>query len=53
MLNKQRAKKGKHQIFVRITIDGKRSEISTRHYVSLKDWDKNNLELRIALNIHI
>jgi site-specific recombinase XerD len=39
MLNKQRKKEGKFQIFMRIYLDGKRSEISTKHYVLLKDWD--------------
>ena len=46
MLNKQRVKEGKYQIFVRITLDGKRSEISTRHYISLKDWDEKQFRVK-------
>lgn len=39
MLNKQRQKEGKLQIFIRIYLDGKRTELSTKHYVAIKDWD--------------
>jgi hypothetical protein len=42
MLNKQRQKDGKLQIFIRIYLDGKRTEIYTKHYVALKDWDSTN-----------
>ena len=41
MLNKQRQKDGKLQIFIRIYLDGKRTEIYTKHYVALKDWENS------------
>jgi hypothetical protein len=37
--NKQRIKNGKAQIYVRITIDGKRVEFTSSHSVDLKEWD--------------
>ena len=54
MLNKQRVKNGKYQLFVRITLDGKRSEISTRHYVSIKEWDDKLFKVKdSAQNSHL
>jgi hypothetical protein len=40
MLNKQRQKEGKTQIYIRIYLDCKRSEISTQYFVYEKDWSK-------------
>ncbi len=39
MLNKQREKEGKVQIFIRIYFDGKRTEITTQNFVKLNHWD--------------
>jgi len=40
MLNKQREKEGKVQIFIRIYFDGKRTEITTQNYVKISHWDE-------------
>ena len=40
MLNKQREKEGKVQIFIRIYFDGKRTEITTQNYVTISHWDE-------------
>lgn len=38
-LNLQKQKEGKHPIYVRIYVDGKKSEIFTDYWVEKKDWD--------------
>ena len=37
--NKQRVKDGLCALYVRVYIDGKRSEFATSHYISEKNWD--------------
>ena len=39
MLNKQREKEGKVQIFIRIYFNGKRTEITTQNFVKVNHWD--------------
>lgn len=38
-LYKRRLKEGKSCIYIRITVDGRRVEIATPHYVSEQQWD--------------
>ena len=38
-LSKNRVRNGKAQLFVRITVDGKRAEIATHREVSPLEWD--------------
>src|SRR5687767_5730585 len=38
-LNRQRSHSGKAGIYLRITIDGKRTELFTQHYVHEHAWD--------------
>jgi site-specific recombinase XerD len=38
-LNRQRSRDGKAGIYLRITIDGKRTELFTQHYVHERAWD--------------
>lgn len=44
--NKQRIKDGKSQIYIRITIDGKRVEFTSSHSVNLKEWDNKNSKVK-------
>jgi site-specific recombinase XerD len=39
-LNKQRAKNGKNAIYLRVTVDKKRTEIATKQYIEPKLWDQ-------------
>ncbi|MEO8172579.1 MAG: site-specific integrase [Sediminibacterium sp.] len=41
-LNKQRTKQGKAAIYLRLTVNGKRLELSTNQYLELKSWDQKN-----------
>lgn len=60
-LNKQRVKEGKSVIYVRLTVENQRAEISTRHYIESKFWEQKNqyvklnaaaaVEINSALNI--
>lgn len=38
-LNQNRTKDGKSCIYMRITVDGKRAEVATPHYVTQSQWD--------------
>lgn len=38
-LNKQRSRDGKAGIYLRITLDGKRTELFTQHYAHERAWD--------------
>lgn len=42
----QRTKKGLTPIYVRISIDGKRAELSTSHKIQLRHWDKARMRLK-------
>ncbi|XOV67570.1 MAG: site-specific integrase [Fluviicola sp.] len=44
--NKQRSKNGLTPLYVRIYVDGKRSEFATNHKINFKDWDKANTRLK-------
>jgi site-specific recombinase XerD len=43
MLNKQRQKEGKSKLFIRVTLDGKRFEVSSNFYVESKFWDSKTM----------
>lgn len=45
-LNEQKEKDETHPIYIRIYIDGKKSEIATTHYVSKTQWDYNQTRVR-------
>src|SRR5690554_3245121 len=40
-LNLQRQKEGNHPIYVRIYVDGKKTEIFTDYWIKKVDWDNN------------
>ena len=46
MLNKQRQKDGKLKLFIRVTLDSKRFEISSNFYVKLSSWDSRVLQVK-------
>ncbi len=46
MLNNSRQKLGKSQLFIRITIDCKRTEIATKVYVDPSKWDKKTYQIK-------
>ncbi len=45
-INEQRMKEGKAQIFIRIFVDGLKTEIGTTHCVKVTQWDPKILRVR-------
>lgn len=45
-LNEQKEKDETHPIYIRIYIDGKKSEVATNHYVSKSQWDYKQTRVR-------
>lgn len=39
-------KNGLQPIYIRVTLDGKRKEISTKHYINPKTWDPKNIKVK-------
>ena len=39
-------KSGLHPIYIRITLNGKRSEFSTKKYIDPKKWDEKNMRVK-------
>lgn len=52
-LNKQKAKEGKLPIYFRLSVDGKKSTIATKHFIEPRHWDsKQNRVKTNAPNSH-
>lgn len=44
--NKQKGKNGVVPLYIRITIDGKKAAIATRHFIDLAHWDNHQNKMR-------
>lgn len=54
-LHKHRKKEGKSCIYIRITVDGRRVEIATPHYVTEQQWDvrRNRVKANVSDSMFI
>ena len=53
-LNKPKAKEGRYPLYIRISVDGQKAAIATRHYINPRHWDAklNRLQAN-APNSHV
>ena len=47
-VNKQKVKDGKCRLYIRLYVEGQRTEISTNHYLKPEDWDRTQGKVKAA-----